>query len=94
MIVSGVILPTRLAELRSIQDGQTETPKNPIEMPKLSARAAAILERTRAEITAGNLSETPSAKAIRRHFGIGMETAIAVRNALTALRSADREEVA
>jgi hypothetical protein len=94
VIVSGVILHTRPTVFRSIPDGQPEPPGTPIETLKLSARTAAVLERTRTAITAGTLSETPSAKAIRRHFGIGMETAIAVRNALSALRSADREEVA
>ena len=94
MIVSGVILPARLSELRSIPDSRPEPTSTPNETPKLSARAAATLERARTEIAAGTLSETPSAKAIQRQFRVGMETAIAVRNALRTRRSADREEVA
>jgi hypothetical protein len=94
MIVSGVILRPLLTPLGSTQDGSKETLTTPIEMRELSARAVALLTRTCAAIATGTLPETPSAKAIRRHFGCGMETAIAVRNALSAVRSADREDVA
>lgn len=94
IIVSGVILRPPPTALRPSQVGPAETPDTPIEMPKLSARAVALLDTARAAIAAGTLSETPSARAIRRRFGCGMETAMAVRDALSAVHSADSKEVA
>jgi hypothetical protein len=87
-IVSGVILRVGPARLQSVQ---TEASNTPIEKPKLSGRAAEVFQRTCVAIEAGDLPEAPSASAIRRRFKIGMETAIAVRNALTLT---EREEVA
>lgn len=94
VIVSGVILrvlPTPLAAV------SCETSETSIEMRKpanrAAARVAALLDKARAAIAAGTLPETPSAKAIRRQFGGGMEDAIAVRKALSALYAVNRKEV-
>lgn len=96
VIVSGVILRTLPTVSTSTQDDAGETPATPIELPKLSKLGERLMPKVRAAIEAGTLPETPSAKAINRRFGGGMETAIEVRQALRAesVTTIEREEVA
>lgn len=91
VIVSGVILRP-LPEPVAVPAETTTELRKPVN--RAAVRVAALLDKTRAAIAAGTLPETPSAKAIRRRFGGGMEDAIAVRKALSALHSTDRKEVA
>ncbi|GAA0538800.1 hypothetical protein [Saccharopolyspora thermophila] len=81
-IINGVILRTTLPALDVPAAPPAAELSTPIEQRKLSRRAAALLESTRAAIAAGELPERPSANAIRRRFGGAMETAQEVRDAL------------
>lgn len=82
-ILNGVILRTELPELTVSEPTLEPEPYAPAERAKLSATAAELLPKAQAAITAGELSERPSAYAINKRFRGGMPAAQEVRDALT-----------
>ncbi|MGO1049201.1 DUF2637 domain-containing protein [Crossiella sp. CA198] len=84
MIVGGVILRTDLTRLAGVSTMDSGTGYPAIVQQELSPGTADLLTRTRAAITTGELPVTPSAKAIQKHLGGGMDLAREVRDILAA----------
>lgn len=81
-VLNGVILRAALPDATAVEPASDDAAYSPVEREKLSATAAGLLPKVHAAITAGELSERPSAYAINKRFKGGMPAAQEVRDAL------------
>lgn len=93
-VLNGVILRTTLPAPSSVEPAPTAEAYTPVEREKLSATAAGLLPKVQAAITAGELSERPSAYAINKRFKGGMPAAQEVRDALADIHPVSIQESA
>ena len=93
-VLNGVILRITLPDPTSVEPAPAAEAYTPVEREKLSATAAGLLPKVQAAITAGELSERPSAYAINKRFKGGMPAAQEVRGALADIHPVSIQESA